>query len=107
MTKKKKKKGSPKYELDPRIFSPDPRSLNIIGQLIYVVRCFERGLSEKDIVSLYMDKSWANVVINLVIATDLIRRDIDSGKWKRTEKATRLIAQKGKTAGYSENTGLE
>jgi len=80
------------YGLDPRLFPPDPRSLDVISQIIYVIRCFEHGLSERDIKGLYMDEPFATVVIDLVMQTDLIRQDPKSGKWKKTEKARRLIA---------------
>lgn len=91
----KKKKNLRQYDLDPRIFPPDPRSLDAVSQIIYVIRCLERGLSERDIVALYMDDaSQATVIIDLVMQTDLVKRDVRTGKWKRTEKTTRLIAGK-------------
>jgi hypothetical protein len=85
-----KKKG-PKYNLDPRIFPPDPRELDAVSQIVYVIRCLERGLSKQDIVSLYMDDtSAATIIIDLIMKTGLIARD-DKGKWRRTDKAKRLI----------------
>ena len=90
-----KKKGQ-KYNLDPRIFSPDPRNLDAVSQIAYVIRCLERGLSTWDIVGLYMgDSSATTVVINLIKETGLIERD-NRGKWKRTDKARRLIAGRRK-----------
>jgi hypothetical protein len=85
-----KKKG-PKLDLDPRVFPPDPRTLDIIHQISYVIRCLEKGLSEDDISSLYMDdKSATKVIIDLVMQIRLIEKD-SSGKWRRTDKARRLI----------------
>jgi hypothetical protein len=89
--KSRLKKKGPKYDLDPRIFPPDPRILDIVGQISYIIRCLEKGLSESDIVNLYMDdKTGAQIIIDLVVHNDLIRRD-GSGIWKRTEKAKRLM----------------
>jgi hypothetical protein len=90
-----KKKGQ-KYNLDPRIFPPDPRELDAVSQIVYVIRCLERGLSRRDIDSLYMgDTSATTVIIDLIKETGLIMRD-NRGKWKRTDKARCLIVDSRK-----------
>ena len=87
-----------KYNIDPKLFPPDPRKLDAVGQIIYVIRCLERGFSENDIIGLYMDDlTAAKIIIDLTKEAGLITRD-DKGKWKRTNKARRLIAGSGNKA---------
>jgi hypothetical protein len=86
-----RKKGGARNQ-DSGIFAADPRSLDVIRQIIYTITCFESGLSEKEIIYLYMnDKASATVIIDLVLKSNLIRRDISSGEWKRTDKGRRLM----------------
>ena len=87
-----------RYNIDPKIFPPDPRKLDAVGQIIYVIKCLERGFSEEDIIGLYMDDmTAARIIIDLTKEAGLIIRD-DKGKWKRTNKARRLIVGSGNKA---------